>query len=76
MDNDERVQRLSIASEVSKLTQGGQDTSKTVARDASKAPDPRKLAKALTKEADNSKDAKCRWCGSYMLRELAPVLGR
>lgn len=76
LENDERVQHLSLASEVSKLTQWDWDTSNTVARDASKAPDPRKLAKALTKEAVNSKDAQCRWCGSYMLRELAPVLGR
>lgn len=76
LESDTKVQHLSLASEVSKLTQWDWDTSKAVARDTSKAPDPQKLAKQLTKEATNDKDAECRWCGSRLLVRLAPVLGR
>lgn len=52
------------------------DTCLRVAEDPSVAPDPRKLAKALTKETLLDKDAESRWCGAYLLRELVPVLGR
>lgn len=76
LDNDERVRHLSLASEVSKLSQWDWDTIRSVARDASNAPEARKLAKALTKEAVNSKDVECRSCGSHLLARLAPVLGR
>lgn len=76
LENDAKVQHLSLASEVSKLTQWDWDTSKAVARDTSMAPEPQKLAKQLTKEAINDKDAECRWCGSHLLARLTPVLGR
>lgn len=76
LESDERLRFLSLASEVSKLTQWDWDTSKAVARDPQTAPQPRKLAKALTKEALLDSDAESRWCGSYLLKELVPVLGR
>lgn len=76
LETDDRVRFLSLASEVSKLTQWDWDTSKAVARDPQSAPQPRKLAKALTKEALLDSDAESRWCGSYLLKELVPVLGR
>ena len=52
------------------------DTCLRVAEDPSVAPDPRKLARALTKETLLDKDAESRWCGAYLLREMVPVLGR
>ena len=76
LETDDRVRFLSLASEVSKLMQWDWETSKQVAKDPSTAPNPRKLAKALTKEALLESDAESRWCGAHLLRELVPVLGR
>lgn len=76
LETDERVRLLSLASEVSKLMQHDWKTCLRVAEDPSTAPEPRKLAKALTKEALLQDDAESRWCGAHLLRELVPVLGR
>lgn len=76
LETDTKVQRLSLASEVSKLTQWDWDISLRVAADPTTAPDPHKLAKGLTKEATNRKDVECRWCGSHLLARLVPVLGK
>ena len=76
LESDDRVRHLSLASEVSKLMQHDWDTCLRVAEDPSVAPDPRKLARALTKETLLDKDAESRWCGAYLLREMVPVLGR
>jgi len=76
LENDEKVRFLSLASEVSKLMRWDWDTCKNVAQKPSATPQPRKLAKALTKEALLDSDAESRWCGSHLLKELVPVLGR
>ncbi|MBB5153444.1 XRE family transcriptional regulator [Saccharopolyspora phatthalungensis] len=76
LETDEKVRFLSLASEVSKLMQHDWETSKAVAKDPTTAPNPRKLAKALAKEALSDSDAESRWCGAYLLRGLVPVLGR
>lgn len=76
LETDDRVRFLSLASEVSKLMQWDWDTSRAIARNPKIAPQPRKLARALTKEALLESDAESRWCGSYLLKELVPVLGR
>lgn len=76
LENDEKVQYLSLASEVSKLMQHDWDTCLRVAENPSLAPHPRKLAKALAKETLLDNDAESRWCGAHLLRELVPVLGR
>ncbi|MEG9518920.1 XRE family transcriptional regulator [Saccharopolyspora indica] len=76
LETDEKVRFLSLASEVSKLMQHDWETSKAVAKAPATAPNPRKLAKALTKETLLDSDAESRWCGAYLLKELVPVLGR
>lgn len=76
LESDEKVRHLSLASEVSKLMQHEWDTCLRVAEDPSVAPHPRKLAKALAKEALVDNDAESRWCGAHLLRELVPHLGR
>lgn len=76
LESDATVRHLSLASEVSKLLQHDWDTCLRVAEDPSVAPEPRKLAKALTKETLLDNDAESRWCGAHLLRELVPVLGR
>jgi len=76
LETDDQVRHLSLASEVSKLMQHDWDTCLRVAQDPQTAPEPRKLAKALTKEVLLKSDAESRWCGAYLLRELVPVLGR
>jgi transcriptional regulator with XRE-family HTH domain len=76
LENDDQVRFLSLASEVSKLMQWDWETSKRVAKQPHTAPQPRKLAKALTKEALLDTDAESRWCGAHLLKELVPVLGR
>lgn len=76
LESDEKVQRLSLASEVSKLMQHDWDTCLTVATEPTQAPDPRRLAKALSKEALLDNDAESRWCGAHLLTGLVPVLGK
>lgn len=76
LENDPTVRRLCITSEVSRLLQLDWDTSKTVALDLTSAPNPRKLAKKLSKEVTDPDDTESRWCGAHMLAQLAPVLGK
>ncbi|SFE38773.1 Helix-turn-helix domain-containing protein [Actinopolyspora alba] len=76
LERDEKVRYLSLASEVSKLAQHEWEVCLTVAKDPTKAPEPRKLAKALGKEVMLEKDAESRWCGAHLLTGLVPVLGR
>ncbi|UOZ10555.1 helix-turn-helix domain-containing protein [Amycolatopsis sp. WQ 127309] len=73
LDTDERVRRLCLASEVSRLMQYDWTTSKQVAADPTTAPDPQKLAAKLAKEAV-SKDSEARWCAGWLLQRLAPAL--
>lgn len=60
LESDAKLQFLSLASEISKLTQWDWETSKRVAKDPSQAPDARRLAKALTKEALLKEDVESR----------------
>ncbi|QIZ35102.1 helix-turn-helix domain-containing protein [Saccharopolyspora sp. ASAGF58] len=76
LESDKKVKFLSLVSEVSKLTQWDWEISKQVVREPATAPDARKLAKALTKEALLDNDTESRWCGAYLLKELVPVLGK
>ncbi|MFR9728903.1 helix-turn-helix domain-containing protein [Saccharopolyspora sp. MS10] len=76
LETDEKVRVLSLASEVSKLMQHDWQTCLRVAGDPSTAPEPRKLAKALTREALLKNDVESRWCGARLLRDLVPVLDR
>lgn len=73
LDTDDRVRQLCLASEVSRLTQWDWPTSKAVAADPTTAPEPRKLAEKLAKEAV-SKDSEARWCAGWLLQRLAPAL--
>ena len=74
--NDSKVRTLCLASVVSRVGQFDWDTSLRVARDPSTASNPRRLASKMAKEAVTPKDTQSRWCGAYMLLELASVLGR
>ena len=73
LENDRLVRRLCLASEVSRLMQWDWPTSKAVAKDPTTAPEPRKLAAKLAKEA-LSKDSEARWCAGWLLQRLAPAL--
>ncbi|WP_281356634.1 helix-turn-helix domain-containing protein [Amycolatopsis anabasis] len=76
LDEDAKVRRLCLASEVSRLTQIDWQTSLRVADDPTTAPDPKKLAAKLAKEAVDPKDSESRWCAGYLLQRLAPALAR
>lgn len=76
LEEDTTVRRLCVTSEVSRLLQVDWEAAKRAARDLTTVPEPRKLARKLAKEVTDPNDTESRWCGSYMLRELAPVLGR
>lgn len=73
LDTDDRVRELCLASEVSRLMQWDWATSKAVAADPVTAPDPRKLAAKLAKEAV-CEDSEARWCAGWLLQRLAPAL--
>ncbi|WP_433270031.1 helix-turn-helix domain-containing protein [Actinosynnema sp. CS-041913] len=75
LDSDAVVRRLCLASEVSRLTQWGWDVALQVADDPATAPEPRRLAVKLAKEAIDPKDTESRWCAGYLLQRLAPILG-
>ncbi|MEU4741221.1 helix-turn-helix transcriptional regulator [Actinosynnema sp. NPDC023658] len=75
LENDPAVRRLCLASEVSRLTRCGWEVALGVADDPASAPEPRKLAAKLAKEAVDPKDTESRWCAGYLLQRLAPVLG-
>lgn len=75
LDTDEVVRRLCLASEVSRLTQCGWDVALAVADDPAGAPEPKRLAAKLAKEAVDPKDTEARWCAGYLLQRMAAVLG-
>ncbi|MFT7837328.1 XRE family transcriptional regulator [Saccharothrix sp. BKS2] len=75
LDTDAAVRRLCLASEVSRLTQCAWAVALAVADDPTTAPEPRRLAAKLAKEAVDPKDTEARWCAGYLLQRLAPVLG-
>jgi hypothetical protein len=76
LENDPRVRVLCLASVVSRMMQYDWELSLRVAKDATTAPNPKRLAKAMLKEAVNPKDTESRWCGATLLRDLAPVLAK
>ncbi|KOX23300.1 XRE family transcriptional regulator [Saccharothrix sp. NRRL B-16348] len=75
LENDDVVRRLCLASEVSRLTQCAWDVALAVADDPAGAPEPRRLATKLAKEAVDPKDTEARWCAGYLLQRMAVVLG-
>jgi hypothetical protein len=75
LDTDDVVRRLCLASEVSRLTQCGWGVALAVADDPTSAPEPRRLAAKLAKEAIDPKDTEARWCAGYLLQRMAVVLG-
>ncbi|TQM80365.1 helix-turn-helix protein [Saccharothrix saharensis] len=75
LESDDVVRRLCLASEVSRLTQCAWDVALAVADDPVGAPEPRKLAAKLAKEAVDPKDTEARWCAGYLLQRMAVVLG-
>lgn len=76
LEEDEKVRRLCLASDISRLTQVDWQTALRLADDLPSVPKPRRLAAKVAKEAVDPKDTESRWSGAYMLRKLAPVLGR
>lgn len=76
LEEDAVVRRLCLASDISRLTQVDWRTALRVADDLPSHPNPTKLARKAAKEAVDPKDTESRWCGAYMLRRLAPVVGR
>ncbi len=76
LQNDPKVRRLCLASVVSRMCQFEWETSLRIADDPSVAPNPKRLASKMAKEAVNPKDTESRWCGATLLRELAPVLAK
>lgn len=75
LENDDVVRRLCLASEVSRLTRCAWDVALAVADDPAGAPEPRRLATKLAKEAVDPKDTEARWCAGYLLQRMAVVLG-
>ncbi|WP_106618989.1 XRE family transcriptional regulator [Saccharothrix carnea] len=75
LETDAVVRRLCLASEVSRLTQCAWDVALAVADDPAGAPEPRRLATKLAKEAVDPKDTEARWCAGYLLQRMAVVLG-
>lgn len=76
LEEDPKVRRLCVASDISRLTQIEWTTALQLADDLSSIPNPKRFAAKLAKETVDPKDTESRWCGAYMLRHLAPVLGR
>jgi len=76
LESDEKVRRLILASEISRLTQLEWADALKAADDPTTIPDPRKLAPKLAKGAVNPKGTESRWSCSYLLWKMAPVLGR
>jgi transcriptional regulator with XRE-family HTH domain len=76
LESDEKVRRLSLASEVSRLMQLDWETSLRVADDPTTAPNPKKLGARLAKEAIDPKDSESRWCAGNLLQRMAPALSR
>ncbi|WP_175454968.1 hypothetical protein [Actinopolyspora saharensis] len=76
LEEDLTVRRLCLASEISRLSRVGWKTALRAADDLPAHPEPRKLVRKAAKESVDSKDTESRWCGSYLLRHLASVVGR
>ncbi|MBB5159991.1 helix-turn-helix domain-containing protein [Saccharopolyspora phatthalungensis] len=76
LENDPAVRRLCITSEISRILQLDWETCKVIARDIPSCPNPKRFARKLVKEVTDPNDTESRWCGAYMLKKLAPVLGR
>lgn len=75
LEDDTKVRRLILASEISRLTQLEWADALKAADDPTTIPEPRKLATKLTKGAINPKGTESRWSCSYLLWKMAPVLG-
>lgn len=76
LEEDEKVRRLCLASDISRLIQVDWPAALQLADDLPSVPKPKRLAAKAAKEALDPKDTESRWSGAYMLRKLAPVLGR
>jgi transcriptional regulator with XRE-family HTH domain len=76
LEEDAKVRRLILASEISRLTQLEWADALKGADDPTTIPEPRKLAAKLSKGAINPKGTESRWSCSYLLWKMAPVLGR
>lgn len=76
LEEDIKVRRLILASEISRLTQLEWADALMAADDPTTIPEPRKLATKLSKGAINPKGTESRWSCSYLLWKMAPVLGR
>ncbi|WP_246258223.1 helix-turn-helix domain-containing protein [Amycolatopsis anabasis] len=76
LENDPKVRRLIVASEISRLTQLEWKVALQGADDPTTLPEPRKLAVKLAKGATNPKGTESRWACSYLLARLVSVLGR
>ena len=76
LENDPKVRRLIVASEISRLTQLDWKVALRGADDPTTIPEPRKLAAKLAKGAINPKGTESRWACTYLLSRMVPVLGR
>lgn len=76
LEENQKVRRLCMASDISRLTQIEWTTGLQLADDPSSIPHPKRFAAKPAKEAVDPKDTESRWCGAYLLRHPAPVLGR
>lgn len=76
LENDPKVRRLIVASEISRLTQLDWDVALAGADDPTTIPEPRKLAPKLAKGAINPKGTESRWACTYLLARMVSVLGR
>jgi hypothetical protein len=76
LENDPKVRRLVVASEISRLTQLDWTIALNGADDPATIPSPRKLAAKLAKGAISPKGTESRWACTYLLTRMVPVLGR
>ncbi|MEV6908037.1 helix-turn-helix domain-containing protein [Amycolatopsis sp. NPDC051071] len=76
LENDPKVRRLIVASEISRLTQLDWKVALQGADDPTTIPEPRKLAPKLAKGAINPKGTESRWACTYLLTRMVSVLGR
>ncbi|WIV60691.1 helix-turn-helix domain-containing protein [Amycolatopsis nalaikhensis] len=76
LENDPKVRRLIVASEISRLTQLEWKVALQGADDPTSIPEPRKLAPKLAKGAINPKGTESRWACTYLLTRMVSVLGR
>ncbi|SEB45938.1 hypothetical protein SAMN04489727_1922 [Amycolatopsis tolypomycina] len=76
LENDPKVRRLIVGSEISRLTQLDWQIALQGADDPTTIPEPRKLALKLAKGAINPKGTEARWACTYLLTRMVSVLGR